>query len=86
MARAAHRLGPKDKKNVGGELRDIHIRICPSVAVCYTAGGRIFSEDSNREERQQRQYDGDRNSEQAVEGAPEGRPGDRGTDHPQRKA
>jgi hypothetical protein len=23
---------------VGGELRIIHIRICPSVAVCYTAG------------------------------------------------
>ena len=23
-ARAAHRLGPKDKKNVGGELRNIH--------------------------------------------------------------
>ena len=37
MALAAHRLGPKDKKNVGGELRDIHNRICPSVAVCYTA-------------------------------------------------
>ena len=37
MARAAHRLGPKDEKNVGGEIRIIHIRICPSVAVCYTA-------------------------------------------------
>ena len=36
-ARAAHSLGPKDKKNVGGELRIIHIRICPSVAVCYAA-------------------------------------------------
>ena len=37
MAQAAHRLGPKDRKNVGGELRHIHNRICPSVAVCYTA-------------------------------------------------
>ena len=37
VARAAHRLGPKDKKNVGGELRKIRIRSCPAVAVCYTA-------------------------------------------------
>ncbi len=37
MAQAAHRLGPKDRKNVGGELRIILNRICPSVAVCYAA-------------------------------------------------
>jgi len=37
MAQAAHRLGPKDKKNVGGAFRIIHNRICPSVAVCYAA-------------------------------------------------
>ncbi len=37
MATAAHRVGPKDKKNVGGGFWIIHIRICPSVAVCYAA-------------------------------------------------
>ena len=42
MAKAAHRPGPKDKKNVGGELRDIHNQICLSVAVCYTAASELL--------------------------------------------
>jgi len=37
MAGAAHRLGPKDKKNVGGVVRDRLVQVLSGVVDCYAA-------------------------------------------------
>ena len=41
MARAAHSLGPKDRKNVGGELREQLVEFSSGAVDCYAAAEKL---------------------------------------------